>query len=63
MGLPIRDTLVYRELSTDGSVWDIKRVTLLHLAAHVEAGWIVLISTAQLRAIEAERFNPPHPPR
>jgi hypothetical protein len=54
MAQPIRDALVYREVSADGSVWDIKRIAQRHVAAHLEGGWTVLITASALRAIDIE---------
>jgi hypothetical protein len=68
MGKPIRDALVYREVAADGSVFDIRQVSQQRVAAFVEAGWVVLITSADLRAIDVETvyrsdrdrlFNPP----
>ncbi len=59
MGDTERDALVTREVSMDGSVWDIKRILQRRVAAHVEAGWIVLITTDQMMDKIRRPFNPP----
>lgn len=61
MAKPIRDALVYREKAADGSVWEIKRVAQHHLPAHLEAGWIVLITEDALREDPARPSVKPPP--
>lgn len=45
---PVPDSLMFRDVSP--GLWDVKRVAEHRMAAHLEAGWHVLISESEIRA-------------
>lgn len=45
---PVPDALMFRDVAP--GVWDVRRVPEHRMAAHLEAGWVVLVSEAQVKA-------------
>jgi hypothetical protein len=46
---PIPDAIMFRDV-IPGALWDVKTVGEHRMAAHLEAGWHVLISESQVKA-------------
>lgn len=50
---PIPDALMFRDLRPNAE-WEVRRVAAHRMAAYLDAGWTVLVSTAQIEAADIE---------
>lgn len=51
---PPPDALVFRDRNAEGTDWEVRRISAHRLAAFLEGGWHLLISEAQVRALDID---------
>ena len=49
---PVPDALMFRDVQP--GLWDVRRVPEHRMAAFLDAGWVLLVSSAQIRALDIE---------